>query len=403
MQAALTTGLGVATVGATMHLPEVGLPDSQIIDELSARLDSEPRFDSGEILGSMCSPPDPLAAALFERCLDRNAGDPDLFPGTRDIEQEVVSILGSLLGSDSASGSLLTGGTEANLVALWAAKRRDGGNRREVVLPESAHFSFDKAADLMGLTLRRIPLDDRYRMDARRAAAALSPSTLAIVAVAGSTALGAVDPIEELADLAVRNDLYLHVDAAFGGFVLPFLRAAGYPSPPFDFSLRGVSSITIDPHKMGRAPIPAGGLLFRDKHLAQYITTRVHYLTGGAADQRSLVGTRSGGAAAAVWASLHHLGRMGFVGIVRRAMELTSWLAAEIRHIPGYSIVTEPVLNILGLRSNRLSARELADALRARHFHVAVFEDFIRIVLMPHLSTTRLIPFLDALRVIERR
>jgi len=386
-----------------MHLNDAGLEPDDILRQLSLRLAEDSSFESGRILGCMCSAPDSLSAAIFARFLEKNAGDPGLFPATRDLEREVVSLLGSLLGNEQAAGSLLSGGTEANILALWAARRRAGRTRRQVILPESAHYSFDKAADLMDLELLKIPLDDCHQMDVRLAAQAVSARTMAIVGVAGSTGLGAVDPIEELAHLAEAHDLYLHIDAAFGGFVLPFLEEAGYPSRKFDFSLPGVSSITMDPHKMGRSPIPAGGLLFRDESLARYAATSVSYLTGGEAEQRTLLGTRPGASVAAVWAVLHRIGRTGFVRIVREAMELTHWLSREIGLIPGFAVVTEPVMNLLGVRAAHLESHDLASTLRARGWGVAAFDGFVRIVVMPHLSRSKLAPFLEVLRALAPR
>jgi len=386
-----------------MHLHDAGLEPEDILRELSLRLAEDSNFESGQILGCMYSSPDPLSASVFARFLAKNAGDPGLFPATRDLEREVVSLMGALLGSERAAGSLLSGGTEANILALWAARRRAGRARRQVILPESAHYSFDKAADLMDLELQKIPLDDRYQMDARLAAQAITPRTMAIVGVAGSTGLGSVDPIEELSRLAATHDIYLHVDAAFGGFVLPFLEEAGYPSRRFDFGLPGVCSITMDPHKMGRSPIPAGSLLFRDESLARYAATNVSYLTGGEAEQRTLVGTRPGASVAAVWAALHRFGRAGFVRIVREAMELTHWLSREIDLIPGFSLVAEPVMNLIGVRSARLSSHELASTLRVQGWGVAAFDGFVRIVVMPHLTRSKLAPFLEALRATSPR
>ncbi len=386
-----------------MHLHDVGLEPDEVLRELSHRLAEDSSFESGRILGCMCSPPDPLSASIFARYLEKNAGDPGLFPATRDLEREVISLLGSLLGSELAVGSLVSGGTEANILALWAARRRAGSKRRQVILPESAHYSFDKAADLMDLELLKIPLDERNQMDARLAAQAISSRTMAIVGVAGSTGLGAVDPIEELSRLADENDLYLHIDAAFGGFVLPFLEEAGYPSRRFDFSLPGVASITMDPHKMGRSPIPAGSLIFRDERLARYAATSVSYLTGGEAEQRTLIGTRPGASVAAVWAALHRLGRAGFVRIVGEAMELTHWLSREIGLIPGFTVVAPPVMNLLGVRAAHLESHELAAALRVGGWGVAAFDGFVRIAVMPHLTRSKLDPFLEALRGLAPR
>ncbi len=379
-----------------MKLQKEGRDAESVLAELSSRIAGDLQFGAGQILGSMCSLPEPVARDAFLIAFEKNVGDPGLFPATVALEQEAIGLIASFLGGDSATtGAVLTGGTEANLQAMWAAKRRARRDQREVILPESAHFSFDKAADIMDLTLVKIPVDDQHRIDFEAAEKAISKRTMAIVGVAGTTGLGMVDPLERLSALAVEHDLYLHVDAAFGGFVLPFLEEAGYPGHAFDFSLPGVSSITIDPHKMGRAAIPSGCLLFRNEELARYSERVVTYLAGGETNQRTITGTRSGASVAAVWAVLNHLGRRGFVETVKRAMELTYWLKEQIEGVPGLSIVCRPVMNVLGLAAPGHDLLRLATDLRARGFAVSFFDRYLRIVVMPHLDRDRLRPFLD--------
>jgi tyrosine decarboxylase/aspartate 1-decarboxylase len=112
----------------------------------------------------------------------------------------------------------------------------------------------------------------------------------------GTAELGAVDPVEKLSDIALTHDVYLHVDAALGGLMLPFMENAS----AFDFCLKGVKSITVDPHKMGLATVPAGGILFRDNTYLEHIKTETPYLTEDA--QYTFVGTRNGASVAATWA-----------------------------------------------------------------------------------------------------
>lgn len=386
-----------------MRLEQTGIPEESVLAALHERLAPEASFASGRILGCMCSDPDPIARRVFATYLEKNAGDPGLFHGTFEIEREAVSAIGDFLGAPAARGSLLTGGTEANILAMLSARRSAGRGKHEVILPESAHYSFDKAAELMDLELIKIPLDDRHQMRADSAERVLSRRTMAIVGVAGSTSLGAVDPIEELSDIAMRHDLYLHVDAAFGGFVLPFLEEAGYPTRKFDFSLPGVRSITADPHKMGRAGIPAGCLLFRDEESARLAETRVPYLSGGEANQATLAGTRSGAAGLAVWATLKHLGREGYVRIVHEAMAITYRLKERLAEIDGVEIVAEPQMNVLGLSMKGHSPRALADGLRVRGWAVAAFDRHIRLVVMPHVTGRQLLPFLEDLKGLAAR
>ncbi len=378
-------------------LPIEGIEAAAVKAGLQERLADDLVFDSGAILGSMCSLPDSLASEVFTANIDKNIGDPGLHPALAELEQETMRLLGDMLGEPNALGSIVTGGTEANLLALWTAKNITEPQQREVILPETAHFSFDKAASMMDLQLVKVPVDADNRVIVEKCARAIGPHTMALVGIAGTTGLGAVDPLEELSDLALHHDLYFHVDAAFGGFVLPFLEEAGYPAPPFDFRLPGVSSIAVDPHKMGRSTIPAGCILYRSDRMAEASQTDVTYLAGGRTKQQTIVGTRSGGAVAAIWAVLTHYGRKGFVDLVRDSMERTKLVEERLRSMEGAETVIEPVINVVGLRPLGTGPEQLAQRLRSKNYALSLFPGFLRITIMPHLSRPRLESFFTVL------
>ena len=381
-----------------MKLREKGLSENSVLQELESRMKGDFTYDTGRIIGSMCTRPHVFARRLYARFMHKNLGDPGLFPAVDGLEKETIRMLGTLLSNPEASGHIVTGGTEANTLALWAAKRLAKGKACEVVMPVSAHCSFDKAADFLGLKTTKIRLNSRFEIDIEAVEEAVNSDTIAIVGVAGSTGLGVVDPIPELAEIASERNLYLHVDAAFGGFVLPFLRELGVDTPDFDFSIPEVSSITIDPHKMGLAPIPAGGLLFRNGNLKKAVTWNVSYLAGGETEQSTLVGTRSGASVIAVWALLKRLGKEGYRRIVQRCMRLTEKLAVEIQKINGLDIVRKPTMNVLGITSKELDVRRIAHQLRLRKWAVALFPNHIRIVIMPHIREEHIEEFLDDLK-----
>jgi len=374
-----------------------GLPQKMVLKELESRLKKDFTYHSGRIIGSMCTSPHPLVRKVYTRFLEKNLGDSGLFPVVAELEREAIQTLGMLLSNPKASGHIVTGGTEANTLALWASKKIARKKHCEVIVPASAHCSIDKAADLLGLKIVRVGLNSRFQVDVEAIRKAINSNTIAIVGVAGTTGLGVVDPISELSEIAVKEDFYLHVDAAFGGFVLPFLKELEFNVPEFDFALPGVCSITIDPHKMGLAPIPAGGILFRDESLRKAITWNVSYLAGGETEQATLVGTRSGASVISVWALLKHLGREGYRKIVRRCMRLTWKLAREIPKIEGLDIVTEPTMNIVGLKSEILDIRHIARELRLRKWAVSLFPKHIRIVVMPHVQKNHIEKFLEDL------
>jgi tyrosine decarboxylase/aspartate 1-decarboxylase len=370
---------------------------------LESRLEEDLTYDSGKIIGSMCTSPHPFAKHLYARFLEKNLGDSGLFPATAKLERETIQMLGSLLSNANAAGHIVTGGTEANILAMWAAKKLSRKARCEVVVPASAHCSFDKAADLLGIRLVRARLTCRHQVDVATVRRVLKPNTIAILGIAGTTSLGVVDPIPELSELAAEEKLYLHIDAAFGGFVLPFMKELGFKVPDFDFAVPGVHSITIDPHKMGFAPIPSGGIVFRDEKLKEAVAWDIPYLSGGEAEQATIVGTRSGASVIAAWAVMKHLGMEGYRKIVKRCMRLTFRVAREIPKIEGMGIVTEPTMNILGLKSERFSIHKIAQELRLRKWAVSLFPHHIRIVLMPHVRGENVEKFLEDLKLIANQ
>lgn len=365
---------------------------------LGKKLKKDFSFRSGKIIGSMCSVPPVYAGRLFRKYIGKNLGDPGLCPGTAEIEQEAIQMLGSLLGNSRAAGVFTTGGTEANFLALLTAKKRSEASRREIILSDCAHFSFFKAAEMMDLHPILIPHNEDYSINIEAAAAKISDKTMALIGIAGTTGTGSIDDIPALAALARKHGLYFHVDAAFGGFVLPFLEKAGYPTKPFDFSVEGVCSVTIDPHKMGRGITPGGCILYRDRELADSAAFDVSYLAGGKTRHYTLVGTRSGAAVLANWAQMVRLGEKGYTETVRKCMRLTLFLAGELEEIDGIRCIKHPEINVVAFRSTRIPPERLNEKLRADGWAVSLFGDYFRIVVMPHVTARTIRRFLKDLK-----
>jgi tyrosine decarboxylase/aspartate 1-decarboxylase len=251
----------------------------------------------------------------------------------------------------------------------------------EVVLPESAHFSFTKICNLLNLKPVYASLDASFRVDSSSVEKCVSKNTIAIVGIAGTSELGALDPIDELSCIASEHNVWLHVDAAFGGLVIPFLKNTQYR---FDFSLKTVRSMTVDPHKMGMAVIPAGGIIFRNPSDLALIKTETPYLADSY--QHTFVGTRSGAAVASAWAVFSVLGIDGFKKVVDKCMKTTQLIADELSN-SGFELVIEPTLNIVAFRSNE-GTKSLAQKLWESGWFVSYVPryDCIRIVVMPHVK-----------------
>lgn len=372
-------------------------PDD-ILADLEARLATDWTFSSGRVLGSMCSVPHPVAARAFERVLEANIGDEGLVPALASLEREAVGTFAGWWGKPGASGRIVSGGTEANVMALWTAKITAGPGKTEVVIPASAHYSFDKAASLMGLTLVKAPVGSDGRLAAEAVEAALTDKTCAFVGVAGSTALGAVDDVFALAEVARRRKVYFHLDASFGGYVLPFLAEAGFPAPAFGWP-DGLDSLSADPHKMGRGPVPSGMVLWKDDELARVSAVEVGYLSGGRLRQNTLVGTRSGASVAAVWAVQRHLGRSGYAEVVKTAMETTRFLTQALSGVPGALPVFDPApLNVVGVKTPGRDTGAVVAELRRRGWALSQWDGFFRVVVMPHVTPAILEAFLADLK-----
>ncbi|MHA1859849.1 MAG: tyrosine decarboxylase MfnA [Candidatus Asgardarchaeia archaeon] len=371
------------------------MKEKEIEEKLREILKDDIRFDSGRIIGTMCTKPHKIASKYFKRFLDVNIGDPGLFPGVSKMEGDVIRWLGRLLGNENAVGNLVSGGSEANFLAIYCAKKyRSDVKNPEMIASASAHVSIKKACDMMGIKLVTIPLDSRFMPKVEIIEKKVNENTIGIVGIAGTTSLGLIEPIEMMSEVALENDLYLHVDAAFGGLVIPFMRMLGYKLPDFDFKLKGVKSITVDPHKMGMSVIPSGGILFRDEELKRMISFKVSYLSGGETYQSTITGTRPGASVISTWALFRYLGVEGYKKVVERCIRLTEFFFDEVKEIKGLEPVTKPVMNIVGIRPTSIPCRELEMKLRERRWGISSFGEFLRVVIGPHVKKKDLELFL---------
>ncbi|MGQ9539235.1 MAG: tyrosine decarboxylase MfnA [Candidatus Bathycorpusculaceae bacterium] len=339
-----------------------------VLKELESRLKRDLTFKSGRIIGSMFTLPHPFARKIYARYLEKNLGNSGLCP--------------------------------EDILALWLPRNFLKRSMVRLLYPSLLIVPFDKAAEMLGLKIVKVGLNSRFQVDVNAVEQAVNKNTIAIIGIAGTTGLGVVDPSRALSKIALENEVYLHMDAAFGGFVLPFLKELSYNLPDFDFALDGVCSMTVDPHKMGLAPIPAGGILFRNDEIRRAVTWKISYLAGGETEQATIVGTRSGTSVIAVWALLKHLGVEGYKRIVKHCMHLKWKLVEEIRRIDGLNIVVEPIMNIVGLKSNVFNVRTIAQKLRLKGLVVSLFPSHIRVVIMPHIHAKHIKSFVEDLKEI---
>jgi len=355
---------------------------NKILKELQKYQEKDFTFSSGHILGSMCTQPHPIAKEAYVRFLETNLGDPELFQGAQEIEHKLTSFILNLLNAPkTATGLIGSGGTESNITAIWLAKNLNG--KKEVIIPKSAHFSFEKIRSLMDIKITSVKLNKEYVVNVSEVKKKISKDTAAIVGIAGSTELGTIDPISELSELCIDENIFLHVDAAFGGFVIPFLKELRYDVQDFDFKLKGVSSISIDAHKMGYSAIPLGALIIRNKKWLDEISVETPYISSK--KQAGILATRSGGPVAAAYAVTKYLGMQGYKNIIKNCMNNTRYTEKRIKDI-GLNLIIEPTMNVIGIKLKRPA--KVARKLTEYGWKVNKMDRLsaIRIVLMPHVT-----------------
>ncbi|TFG15839.1 MAG: tyrosine decarboxylase MfnA [Promethearchaeota archaeon] len=384
-----------------------GLDKEEILRLINEKLELDHDYNDGTILGSMCTEPLEFGREVYLKYLSKNLGDPGLFPGTATLEKEIVSELGQLFGEQNIIGTLTTGGSEANLIAMRIAKKLHPNiEKPEVVAPESAHISFDKAADLLDIKLRKARLLNNYEVDLTHYKELINENTCGVIGVAGTTSLGLIDPIEEIGNFIKERNIFFHVDAAFGGFVLPFLKYLKYNIKLWDFSVKEVNSITADPHKMGLGLIPTGGFFVRNSQILNKTGFEIPYLAGGNFKHFHIVGTRPGGTVIAFWAIMKYLGLDGFIDVVKRCMENTHFLARKVAEINGIKLAAQPKMNVVGITTeNGDSICKIDEELRKKKWMLGKFEDLnlIRVVVMPHVKKEHLAFFIEDLKKISKK
>lgn len=350
-------------------------------------MDVQPQ-DFGRVLSSMCTEPHPAARTAASEFLASNPGDPTTYPGVAALEARVVDQLGTVAGLDDANGYVASGGTEANLQAVRAARNLAVTDDPNVVAPESVHFSFQKAADVLDVELRLAAVDDDRRADVDAMAELVDDDTALVVGVAGTTEYGRVDPIPALGDLAVDAEARFHVDAAWGGYVLPFT------DREWNFEHACVDTMTIDPHKVGRAAVPAGGFLARDEETLDALAVDTPYLES--TSQATLTGTRSGAGVASAHAAMEALWRDGYRDQYERMQANAEWVAGALRE-RGYDVV-DPVLPIVAADI----PQQLITVVQREGWRVSpTGTGELRLVCMPHVTREMLASFVDALDAAE--
>jgi tyrosine decarboxylase / aspartate 1-decarboxylase len=368
----------------------------------TAALD-ETSWDSGLVFNTLSCQPHPLALASFVEFADRNLLKEQSVSGRR-MEADVVREYSSWFGSPDTSGRngyVCSGGTECNFVALWSAKARSP-KRKNIVVSRYAHYSYDRFAFPLGLNIVSIPLKEDLEGDIEAFVRAIDEETLVAVITAGDPVLGRVDSAALILEAAGKFGCSVHVDAAYGGYILPFLPDYREIYGSLLAMDTVVSTLSLDPHKYGLCALGTGLLLFSDREDLDRISLSVPFPP---IEARTFQGSRSAGPTASVWAMTRYLGKQGYEELAQEVVGKRLLIDEGINSIDDLEFVIPPRITAVGfrVRGDEKKTRDLYDALSQRGYRITPQVKpsfFIRVIAHHHTRTAHIERLCETIRIL---
>lgn len=338
------------------RLPEKGVSEEEILREVKYMAEQEnKKWQGGQCSGTMYHGGMEHYAFLNEVASQFtfvNILQRDLCPSATKFESEVLAMVGRMLHGDQVSkvnrmdeeaGAVTSCGSESIYNAMFVyrewGREEKGITQPEVVAPVTIHPAHVKAAHYLGMKVIRVPVTSDFEADVDAMRACIGPNTVALAGSAGTYPHGVVDPISKMSELALEHNIGLHVDGCLGGFILPWIEKLGYDVPVFDFRLPGVTSITCDTHKYGYALKGTSTINFRNKDLRRFMYFAQEDWPGGAYHSPTVLGSRSGGPSAAMWAALVSTGEQGYLKAAKAIMEVSDKIRAAVATMPEIRIM----------------------------------------------------------------
>ncbi|KXT17760.1 hypothetical protein AC579_3642 [Pseudocercospora musae] len=378
-------------------LPAQGWTPEQIRAELEKLGEMKhTRWEDGRVSGAVYHGGDELAelqSDAFKRFGVSNPIHPDVFPGVRKMEAEVVAMtLGLFNSPDTGAGVTTSGGTESILMACLAARQKAyferGVTEPEMILPNTAHTAFRKACDYFKIKMHLVPCHEpSYRVHVPSVSRLINSNTVLLVGSAPNFPHGIVDDIPALSRLALKHKLPLHVDCCLGSFVIAFLAKAGFPSPDFDFRVPGVTSISVDTHKYGFAPKGNSVVLYRTARLRKYQYYICPDWSGGVYASPNIAGSRPGALIAGCWASLMRMGEDGYLDtclkIVSAAKQIEDAIRTSDKLRHSIQVIGKPMVSVVAFKaapnhksqSLLVDIYDIADGMSAKGWHLNALQD----------------------------
>ncbi len=365
-----------------MALPPHGSPTDDVLAELAAFKDDDISWGDGKVMTNVFLGTDEgrrVAEEAYTMFLWENALDPTAIASLPRLEREIVAMAsGHLGGDDDVVGSFTSGGTESCMLAVKTARDRARELRPDIarpkiVIPATGHPAFHKGCDYFGVDAVVTAVDpETGRADVDAIADAIDDRTVLVVASACSFPHGSVDPIREIGEVTGRRDVLFHVDGCIGGFLLPLWRELGAPITDFDFTVPGVTSMSMDFHKYALCAKGASIILYRDAELRRHQFFTYSGWPGYVVVNSTIQSSKSGGPIAAAWATLRHYGMDGYVDVARSLKQGTDRAIEIIESIPELYVVGSPEVCVFAMGSDSESVDILAvsAAMEAKGWHM---------------------------------
>jgi tyrosine decarboxylase/aspartate 1-decarboxylase len=292
--------------------PPLGKAASKVLEQVAKRLQDNYPYAHPLYAGQMLKPPHPIARAAYALAMSINPNNHALDGGRASsaMEIEAVAALAKMFKLPQHLGHLTSGGTFANLEALWVAgqlSHTKDGAPKAIAASDQAHYTHSRISGVLGLPFISVPSDERGRMDLAVLEALLAAEVIGTVVVTlGTTAIGSVDPLDQVLKLQKKYKFRIHVDAAYGGYFTLTSNLSAETRAAFD-AIQHADSIVIDPHKHGLQPYGCGCILFRDPAVGRLYKHNSPYTYFSSKDlhlgEISLECSRAGASAVALWAT----------------------------------------------------------------------------------------------------
>jgi len=359
------------------NLIERGMNESQIIQEFE-KMKNLHSFDfkQGQVSGAVYSNTpelDKLIPQIYSYFSKSNPLHTNVFPAVRKMENDLVKMMINFFkGDEDVVGCFTSGGTESILLACKTYRDRaslQGITKPNMIVSSTAHCAFHKAAKYFQIELVTIPCVEDGKFDLLKLKDTINHNTILVVGSAPSYNLGIVDPIQEMADICLSQEVGFHVDCCMGAFLINFSQEK------YSFEVPGVTSISADYHKYGQSPKGASVVMYENRNLMKHQYYIYENWSGGVYATSTMLGSKNGNVVALTWATVMYLGLKSYRDKYSEIINNAIYLQEQIKTIPELFIYGEPQLNIIAIGSHLININILGETLKKQGWSINMIQN----------------------------